>query len=142
MRTVRSIVCASTWRRGASTPRPRRRSRARASLPDAPPWVVDWLAAKVHLRLGRIEAAIASAEQLLVAPTGEARDRGFDFRIDERIWELLGQARIEAASVATDPERRRDELARAALAYERVLSPRSGERGRPLSARATPPRAR
>jgi len=93
-----------------------------AADPLAPPWVVDWLAAQVALRQGRVAEAIAAAERLTAPPSGEARARGFDFRRDDRVWELLGRARTEAASLAADPAERRAELSRAAAAYEEVLA--------------------
>ncbi|MCL4836480.1 MAG: aspartate phosphatase [Thermoanaerobaculia bacterium] len=93
-----------------------------AADPLAPPWVVDWLAAQVALRQGQVAEAIAAAERLAAPPTGEARARGFDFRRDDRVWELLGRARTEAAALAADPAARRAGLARAAEAYEQVLA--------------------
>jgi len=91
-----------------------------AEDPEAPRWVIDWLALQLHLRQGSVPEAIAAAERLLAAPSGEARERGFDFRADDRIWFLLGRARIEAAA-ELPAAARPAELARAAEAFERVL---------------------
>lgn len=91
-----------------------------AEDPEAPRWVIDWLALQVHLRQGRVVEAIAAAERLLAPPAGAAKVRGFDFRADDRIWFLLGRARIEAAAELS-AEARRGELERAAEAFEHVL---------------------
>lgn len=91
-----------------------------AADPAAPVWVIDWLRAQVELHRGRLDEAIAALERLTAAPSGEAARRGFDFRVDERVYELLGRARIERSAAAAGAARRAD-LVAAGAAFERVL---------------------
>lgn len=92
------------------------------SAGEGPIWVMDWLEAQMSLRLGDLEGAERSLERLLSAPQGEARRRGFDFRKDDRLWELLGRVGFEKAATAENEGDRRKAQEEAVAAYQKVLS--------------------
>ena len=105
-------------------------SSARAALeraarfdPPAAPWLLAWFEAQVARREGRFEEAIAALGQLIATPWAEARERGFDFAGDDRVWLLLGQLELERAQAfpAGNPEFEAG-LGRAAEAFERALA--------------------
>lgn len=93
--------------------------------PPAPPWTVSWLSGLVNREQGRLEEAEANFRAVLSPPTAEMVARGFDFRKDYEVINLLGQTLFDRAKQIRDDSRRgeRDELLKqAAEQFERTLS--------------------
>lgn len=93
--------------------------------PPAPPWTVSWLSGLVNREQGRLQEAEANFRAVLSPPTAEMAARGFDFRLDYEVINLLGQTLFDRAKQIRDDSRRaeRDELLKqAAEQFERTLS--------------------
>lgn len=99
---------------------------ARASefdSPAAPPWTMSWLSGMVNREQGHLEAAEQNFRAVLSPPTAEMLRRGFDFRSDYEIINLLGQTLFDRArrqSRGGDPPR--DLIGSAIEAFEKTLA--------------------
>lgn len=87
------------------------------------PWVVTWLRAQVDFQNGFLDEAIAGYEAILNTQFQEARDRGFDFSQDYRVWDQLGQALLERSKLARgrDPDGYQQWVERAGKAFIQAL---------------------
>ncbi len=85
--------------------------RAAAHDPPAYPWSVTWFSGLANRQNGELDAAVASFERLLANDFALARERGFDFSLDDRILTELADTLAERA-------RRRQTLGDAAGAAE------------------------
>ena len=65
--------------------------------PPAPPWTVAWLRGQVLRRQGRLEDAAKNFRSILQDPTGEIARRGFDFRNDYVVINILAETLREQA---------------------------------------------
>jgi tetratricopeptide (TPR) repeat protein len=98
--------------------------RAASHDPPAYPWVVAWLSAQVDLQNGNLDEAVAGLRRVLATDFAEARRRGFDFGLDYRVRNELGQALFERAKTQRGEGRRAERdrlLAEAAGELEEVL---------------------
>jgi len=101
--------------------------RAAAHQPPAYPWSVAWFSGLANRQNGEIDAAIESFERILANDFALARERGFDFSLDDRVLAELADTLTERAkrqrladdeaSAAKDLARAR-ELCRSALAMD------------------------
>lgn len=87
------------------------------------PWVVAGLKAQVDFQNGFLDEAIAGYQQILETQFQEARDRGFDFSLDYRVWDQLGQALLARSKLARgrDPADYRQWVERARDAFLKAL---------------------
>ncbi len=98
--------------------------RAASHDPPAYPWVIAWLSAQVDLQNGNLDEAIAGLRRVLATDFAEARRRGFDFGLDYRIRNELGQALFERAKPLRGEAHRAERdrlLGEAAGEFEDVL---------------------
>jgi len=98
--------------------------RAAASNPPAPPWTVQWFTGLVNKQNGHLDAAISNFKSIVFADDAETRRRGFDFSLDYRLLNELGQTIYERAKMERGQARRaaRDSLlAEAKEWFERAL---------------------
>ncbi|MDA0833391.1 MAG: multiheme c-type cytochrome [Planctomycetota bacterium] len=70
---------------------------AKYTDPAAPPWTIAWLSGLVNREQGHLETAEKNFRSVLTEPTQEMLDRGFDFRPDYEIQNLLGQTLFDRA---------------------------------------------
>ena len=92
--------------------------------PPAPPWTISWLTGVINLQQGRLEEAEKSFRSVLEDNTAERRQRGFDFSMDYRVINLLGQTLYEQAKQIRDSSElatRQDLLEQAAAQYDKTL---------------------
>jgi tetratricopeptide (TPR) repeat protein len=88
------------------------------------PWTLTWLGALVDTQNGELQAAADKLQRLLRTDFAGARERGFDFSGDYRVWNQLGQVRLEQAKAlrgAGRTERRRERLQQARAAFAETL---------------------
>ncbi len=71
--------------------------RAAAHDPPAPPWSVTWFKGLVNKQNGFLDEAIADFQTVVSMDTQDMRDRGFDFSLDYRVLNELGQTLYERA---------------------------------------------
>lgn len=71
--------------------------RAAGFDPAPPPWVAAWLSAQILREQGDLEAAAGNLRSLLGPPPAEWAARGFDFRKDYRLSNLLGLTLFDQA---------------------------------------------
>jgi hypothetical protein len=93
--------------------------------PPAPPWTVSWLSGLVNREQGRLEEAEANFRAVLSPPTAEMVARGFDFRKDYEVINLLGQTLFDRAKQIRDDQRRAERealLRQAAEQFQRTLA--------------------
>jgi len=98
--------------------------RAASHQPPANPWSVLWFSGMVNKQNGFLDEAIESFEKLVELDTEETRRRGFDFSLDYRLLNQLGQTLYERAKEERGEARRADRealLARARGYFERTL---------------------
>jgi tetratricopeptide (TPR) repeat protein len=99
--------------------------RAAAFDPPAPAWSVAWFTGLVNKQNGFLDEAIANFESVVDLATDETRARGFDFSLDYRLLNELGQTLFERAKVERGEARqeaRRGLLERSVAAFERALA--------------------
>ncbi|HVS15460.1 MAG TPA: multiheme c-type cytochrome [Thermoanaerobaculia bacterium] len=99
--------------------------RAATFDPPAPAWSVAWFTGLVNKQNGFLDEAIANFESVVNLSTEETRARGFDFSVDYRLQNELGQTLFERAKAERGPAReeaRRTYLERAVVAFERALA--------------------
>ncbi|MEX0726853.1 MAG: multiheme c-type cytochrome [Planctomycetaceae bacterium] len=70
---------------------------AKYDSPPAPPWTIAWLSGLINREQGHLEAAEKNFRSVLTEPTQEMIDRGFDFRHDYEVQNLLGQTLFDRA---------------------------------------------
>ncbi len=99
--------------------------RAAAWDPPPPPWSLAWFTARVNRENGRYEDALLSLEALAATAFPEARERGFDFSKDDRLWNEIGGISFAMARRLrgdSQDSTRRELLDRAITAFERSLA--------------------
>ncbi len=86
--------------------------RAASFDPPAPSWSVAWFTGLVNQQNGFLDEAIENFESILALDSEETRRRGFDFSLDYRLLDELGQTFFERAKKERGKARRprRDEL--------------------------------
>jgi len=92
---------------------------------DFPWWTAAWLSALVDRQQGNLDAAAQSLRRILVPPDAALRARGFDFRRDYEVINLLGETLFDSARRVRDPgqRQRRDAiLHEAAEWFQKTLS--------------------
>lgn len=97
---------------------------SKATDPAAPAWTLSWLSGLVNRQQGRLDQAQENFESILQPPTAEMRERGFDFRLDYEVINLLGETLFDQARKLRRPEDRprRDALLQKAIAeFEKTL---------------------
>jgi tetratricopeptide (TPR) repeat protein len=65
--------------------------------PIAPPWTMAWLSGIINRQQGHLGVAEENFRAVLSPPNREMRDRGFDFRLDYVVINLLGQTLFDRA---------------------------------------------
>ena len=68
------------------------------------PWALDWYAAAVAREQGDLEGATRRLERIIAARYPVAVERGYDFSLDERVWNELATVRFEIARRAATDE--------------------------------------
>lgn len=99
--------------------------RAAAFDPPAPGWLVAWFTGLVNKQNGFLDEAIANFRNIVQADDAEMRRRQFDFSMDYRLLNELGQALFERAKQERGDQGRpqREKLLREARGYfERALA--------------------
>lgn len=99
-------------------------TQAAAFDPPAPAWSVAWFSGLVNKQNGRIEEAIENFLALVGMDTDETRRRGFDFSLDYRLLNELGQTLFERAKLERGTERKAGReafLTQAIMWFERTL---------------------
>ena len=92
--------------------------------PPAPPWTVAWLSGAVNRQQGHLEEAEEQFRQVLSPPTDEMANRGFDFRLDHVVINLLGMTLFDQAKQKFDDAQREQRdalLTDAAAPFGRTL---------------------
>ena len=92
--------------------------------PAAPQWTVNWLAGVLNREQGRLAAAQENFRSVLSRPTTEMKTRGFDFRDDYVVINLLGQTLFDLARQQRGDERQaeREQFLKAAVEqYQKTL---------------------
>ncbi len=86
--------------------------------PPAPWWTVSWLSGVVNREQGRLEEAEKNFRAVLSPPSSDLIARGFDFRQDYEVINLLGNTLFDRAKQIRDPARQaeRDSLLKEAAA--------------------------
>ncbi|WP_166822272.1 tetratricopeptide repeat protein [Thalassoroseus pseudoceratinae] len=74
--------------------------------PSAPPWTVNWLSGMLNREQGRLTEAAENFRAVLSPPTAEMKSRGFDFRNDYIVSNLLGQTLFDLARQQRGAERK------------------------------------
>jgi tetratricopeptide (TPR) repeat protein len=94
----------------------------RAASDGAYPWSVTWFAAQVDLQNGELDAAIEGLRSLVTTQFAEARSRGFDFSLDDRLRNQLAIALFERAKLARSPAEEEQWLREAVAEYQAALA--------------------
>jgi tetratricopeptide (TPR) repeat protein len=71
--------------------------RAASFDPPAPPWSVAWFSGTVNKQNGYLDEAIESFRGIVELDDAATRERGFDFSLDYRLLNELGQTLFERA---------------------------------------------
>jgi tetratricopeptide (TPR) repeat protein len=101
------------------------RAAAEFTDPAPPPWTLGWLSGLLNREQGYLEAAEENLRSVLSEPTAEMRERGFDFRRDYEVINLLGQVLFDRANQLPGSRHReaRETLLREAVEqFERTLA--------------------
>ncbi len=77
---------------------------AAAFDPPAPPWTVAWFTGLVNKQNGFLDEAIADFRSIVTMDTEETRRRAFDFSLDYRLLNELGQTIYERSKSYRDPQ--------------------------------------
>ena len=99
--------------------------RAAAAKPPAPPWTVTWLTGLVNKQNGFLDEAIGNFREILNTNFNDARKREFDFSLDYRVLNELGQTLFERAKLERGQGRRaprEDFLNQARSIFEKTLA--------------------
>ncbi|MBT6497913.1 MAG: tetratricopeptide repeat protein, partial [Planctomycetaceae bacterium] len=92
--------------------------------PAAPPWTIAWLSGVINRQQNRLEEAQGNFEKVLTDQTADMRRRRFDFSLDYRVRNLLGETLYDRSrGFRTDSNRpQRVELLQQAVAtFEKTL---------------------
>jgi len=76
--------------------------RAAAHDPPAYPWSVAWFSGVANRQNGELDAAIESFRRVLANDFALARERGFDFSLDDRVCAELADVLVERARRTRD----------------------------------------
>ncbi|MGQ9606545.1 MAG: multiheme c-type cytochrome [Thermogutta sp.] len=101
------------------------RRAVQSQAPDFTWWTAAWLSALVDRQQGNLEAAAQSLRRVLAPPDAYLQARGFDFRRDYEVINLLGETLFDMAKRLRSPERQDERTAllrEAADWFERTLS--------------------
>lgn len=93
--------------------------------PAAPPWTLAWLSGLVNRQQGHLRLAEENFRSVLSAPSQSMRARGFDFREDYVVRNLLGQTLFDQARRLRGDARRsaREAMYQAAIEeFEKTLT--------------------
>ncbi len=93
--------------------------RAATFDPPAPSWSVAWFTGLVNKQNGYLDEAIDNFQSIIDLDDGETRRRGFDFSLDYRLLNELGQTLFERAKQERGEARRANRLALLDQARER-----------------------
>jgi len=85
--------------------------------PAAPPWTLSWLSGIINRQQGHLDLAEANFRAVLAPPNQEMRDRGFDFRLDYEVINLLGRTLFDRARQlrGAESQSRRSQLIQEAI---------------------------
>jgi tetratricopeptide (TPR) repeat protein len=100
-------------------------TRAAEFKPPAPAWSIAWFTGLVNKQNGHIDEAIQNFRAAVEMDTDETRRRGFDFSLDYRLLNELGQALFERSKQERGVERtaqRNAYLSEAVTWFERSLN--------------------
>jgi len=100
-------------------------ARAASFDPPAAPWSVAWFTGLVNKQNGFLDEAIESFEGLVAGDSAETRRRNFDFSLDYRLRNELGQTLFERAKLERGDARREPReafLGRAIEQFEATLA--------------------
>jgi tetratricopeptide (TPR) repeat protein len=94
---------------------------AKHTDPPAPWWTVSWLSGQINREQGRLEDAEENLRAVLSPPSSDLIARGFDFRQDYEVINLLGNTLFDRAKQIRDPARQaeRDALLKDAISQFR-----------------------
>ncbi|GAB4133662.1 multiheme c-type cytochrome [Thermopirellula anaerolimosa] len=93
--------------------------------PDFPWWTAAWLSAQIDRQQGNLEAAAESLRKVLAPPDAYLRSRGFDFRRDYEVINLLGETLFDMAKRLRSSRRQNERTAllrEAADWFQRTLT--------------------
>lgn len=93
--------------------------------PYAAPWSVAWFGGLLDKQYGRMDQAIAKFRAIATTAFPLAQERGFDFSVDYRVLNELGQTLVERAKQergADRAPRQRDWLTQAITWFDKVLA--------------------
>jgi tetratricopeptide (TPR) repeat protein len=85
------------------------------------PWAVDWYAAAVARENGDLEEAARRLERIIAARYPVAVERGYDFSLDERVWNEMATIQFQLARRAPTDSASAERLEEATKAVERSL---------------------
>ncbi len=92
---------------------------------DFPWWTAAWLSALIDRQQGNLDAAARSLQKVLSPPDAYLQSRGFDFRRDYEVINVLGETLFDMARRLRGGERQEERatlLRKAADWFERTLS--------------------
>ncbi len=78
---------------------------AKHTDPPAPWWTASWLSGVINREQGRLEDAEKNFRTVLSPPSSDLTARGFDFRKDYEVINLLGNTLFDRAKQIRDPAR-------------------------------------
>jgi hypothetical protein len=93
--------------------------------PSAPPWTIAWLSGVINRQQNRLEEAQENFEKVLTDQTADMRRRRFDFSLDYRVRNLLGETLFDRSrGFRTDAnrEQRVELLRQAAVTFKKTLA--------------------
>ena len=98
-------------------------ARAATFDPPAPSWSVAWFTGLVNKQNGFLDEAIENFESIVALDDEETRRREFDFSLDYRLLNELGQTLVERAKLErrTQGSERESYLLQAEEVFQRVL---------------------
>ncbi|MBC01782.1 MAG: hypothetical protein CMJ34_00560 [Phycisphaerae bacterium] len=85
------------------------------------PWAPDWYAAAAAREQGDLEGATRRLERIIAARYPVAVERGYDFSLDERVWNELATVRFQLARRAATDERYEEQITLASEAISRSI---------------------
>lgn len=94
------------------------------NTPAAPRWTLSWLSGVINRQQGHLDVAEENFRAVLSPPNQEMKSRGFDFRLDYEVINLLGQTLFDRARQLrgdANRERRQEMLDQAAAQFKRTL---------------------
>lgn len=82
---------------------------ARWPAEEVPWWTINWLSAVINRQQGHIEKAADILRELVTAPPkGTTANKGFDFRFDYEVINLLGETLFDQARRFRSPDQREE----------------------------------